>query len=411
MRPSVSEVVGATACAVLTLSGAIVLPLLAAAEPHESIPSVSPADAAWWVTVAFVLAQSTALLWARRSSRFVLSAVALIPLVHAIAIPGGTFSLTTVAVSFAVFWAVIRRPFRGLRGLLSLVALLVAVAQLLNDARSGTTVDVMTIAGAVLQAITVVGMPSAIGSFFAARHEAQVSRGNELLALRRERDALIQTAVARERITMSRELHDIAAHHVSGIALLASALYRQIDIDPETAKLSAQQVRAQSTRVLDDLRRVIGLLRDETGSNRSVETLAAIGELVEFRRAAGIDVRFTLLTADHELGAGIGPLGQLVAYRMVQEALANAAVHAPGADCVVEIDDRAIERLTVLVENDGAHAPDPGPGTGFGLIGMRERAELVDGDLHYGAVAGGGWQVRLTLRKDAMIDDANEDLA
>jgi signal transduction histidine kinase len=395
--PRLTEVVGAVACAALAISGAVGLPLLAAAEPDEGIPSVSPANAAWWVVIALVLAQSTVLLW--------------VPLVHAIAIPGGTFSLTTVAVSFSVFWAVVREPLKELGVALPFIALLVAASQVLNDARSSTVLDAATIAAAVLQAIAVVGLPIVIGLFFAARREARVSRNNELLALRRERDALIQAAVSRERIAMSRELHDIAAHHMSGIALLASAIYRQIDLDPEAAKLSAQQVRAQSTTVLDDLRRVIGLLRDETESNRSVETLAAVGELVEIRRAAGIDVKFEFLTADRERGAGIGPLGQLVAYRMVQEALANAAAHAPGAKCVVEIDDRDAEHLMVLVQNDGAHAPDLGPGSGFGLVGMRERADLVHGDLQYGATANGGWEVRLTLRRDAIIQDVNEDSA
>jgi len=402
-------VIGAVACAALALGGAVALPFLAAAEPGENIPSLSPADLAWWIVVAFILVQSTALLWVKRSPRGVLTAVALVPLLHAIAIPGGTFSLTTVAVSFAVFWAALREPLGRLGGVLPLVALLVAGPQVVNDVRGGAALDVATIATAVLQAVAVVGIPLIIGLFFAARQEARDSRDKELLALERERDALVQAAVSRERMAMSRELHDIAAHHMSGIALLASAIYRQVDADPEAAKLSAQRVRTQSTTVLDDLRRVIGLLRDESESSRSVETLAAVGELVELRRAAGFDVRFELLTTDdHELGAGIGPLGQLVAYRMVQEALANAAVHAPGSNCVVEIDDRGAERLVVRVVNDGAHAPDPGHGSGLGLVGMRERADLVDGELHYGPTPNGGWDVRLTLHRDAIINDVTE---
>jgi signal transduction histidine kinase len=160
--------------------------------------------------------------------------------------------------------------------------------------------------------------------------------------------------------------------------------------------------------VLDDLRRVIGLLRDEAESSRSVETIAAVRELVESRRSAGAAVELVVLGGDREPGAGIGPLAQLVAYRMVQESLANAASHAPGARCLVEIDDRAPDRLTVMVRNDGAHAPDLGGGSGFGLVGMRERADLVDGDLHYGATDDGGWEVRLSLRRDAIIENVTE---
>lgn len=102
-------------------------------------------------------------------------------------------------------------------------------------------------------------------------------------------------------------------------------------------------------------------------------------------------------------------LAQLVAYRLVQESLANAAAHAPGAKCVVEIDDRGPDRLRVLVANDGTHTSDLGPGGGFGLIGMRERADLVDAELTYGPTPAGGWAVRLTIPRDATITNHTKE--
>jgi signal transduction histidine kinase len=407
-RPGPAEVISAVVCAAVGIGGALALPFLAEQDPDASIPSLTPAESVWWGVVALILVECIVLLWAGRSPRPVLAVVALIPLVHALAIAGGTISLTTVAVSFAVFWAVYREPLARLGALLPAVVVLVAGAQAINEVRSGIPFDVTVVLSALLQAVAVVGIPFVLALFFSARRDARASRENEVLALKRERDALIQAAISRERIAMSRELHDIAAHHMSGIALLASAIYRQVDLDPDAAKTSAQQVRAQATTVLDDLRRVIGLLRDDTESTRSVETLAAVSELVELRRAVGVEIEFRLLTAERELGAGLGPLAQLVAYRMVQESLANAAAHAPGARCVVEVDDRDPASVTVLVTNDGAHAPDLGPGGGFGLVGMRERADLVDGELHYGATADGGWQVRLTIRRDAILNSVTE---
>jgi len=303
----------------------------------------------------------------------------------------------------------VRVPLRSLSITLPIAAVLVAISQFVNEA--GRSLDAATLGIAALQAVVVVGVPLVIGLYFAARKDARVSRGNEIVALKRERDALVQAAVSRERIAMSRELHDIAAHHMSGIALLASAIYRQVDLDPEAAKIAAQQVRAQSTTVLDDLRRVIGLLRDEAESTRTVETLAAIPELVELRRATGVEVELVVHATDHELGTGVGPLAQLVAYRMVQESLANASTHAPGATSLVEVDDRESDRLTLTVTNDSSATPDLGPGGGFGLVGMRERAELVDADLSYGATADGGWQVRLTLRREAIIDSVTGSAA
>lgn len=395
-RPTLAEIVAALVAGALAVGGALTLPELSATEASGSVVTISPSDGAWWVLIALIAVEVVLLMWAGHSPRAILTAVAVVPALHAAFVPGPTFTLVTVAVSFAVFWAALRRPLRKLAVALPVAVLLVSSAQTVNDIRSVGSFDLLTVLGAVLQALTVVGVPLIIGLFFAARAEARVSRTNEIAALEGERDALIQAAVSRERISMSRELHDIAAHHMSGIALLASAIYKQVDVDPDAAKVSAQQVRAQSMSVLDDLRRVIGLLRDDADGSRSVETLASIGELVETRIGAHLEVR----KGDHELGTGIGPLAQLVAYRMVQEALANVATHAPGANCVVEVDDSDAHHLTVVVTNDGQHAPDPGPGSGFGLVGMRERADLVDAELSYGATDDGGWRVELTVRRE-----------
>lgn len=408
-RVGVTEVVSAVACGILALSGALILPPFAAAEQKESIPSISPSDAAWWALVAVLLFQAIVLAWAKRSPRTVLLTVAAVGVVYTIAVPEAVPSLAAIAVSFGTFWAVLREPLRRLTPLLPVVALFVAGPHALNTARTGAPFDVVSFASAVLQAVAIVGLPVVAALFFVARRDARDSRAKEFAALQREREALVQAAVARERIGMSRELHDIAAHHMSGIAILASAMYQLVDIDPEAAKISAQQVRAQSITVLDDLRGVIGLLRDEAETIRSVETLDAVRTLVEGRRAAGMAIDFELLVSERELGAGIGPLSQFVAYRMVQESLANVTAHAAGANCLVRLDDREPGQMTVLVRNDGSHAPDPGPGGGFGLLGMRERADLVGGEVRHGATEDGGWEVRLTLKRDVSIHDGNAE--
>ena len=90
--------------------------------------------------------------------------------------------------------------------------------------------------------------------------------------------------MSRERAAMARELHDIAAHHLSGIALMAAVIDRQIDSDPERAHEGVRQVREQSTAVLEDLRRLVGLLRDDAPAERAVETVAGIVDLVERAR-------------------------------------------------------------------------------------------------------------------------------
>ena len=128
-----TEVVSALVSGALAIGGLLALPLLDAAELDESLVAVSPVGAAWWVVLALLLSQTVALLWASRLSLVVLSVVALVPLVHAIVVPGVTFSLTTVAVSFGVFWATVRQPSSRLRVALPVVVLVVTAAQAIND--------------------------------------------------------------------------------------------------------------------------------------------------------------------------------------------------------------------------------------------------------------------------------------
>jgi signal transduction histidine kinase len=213
---------------------------------------------------------------------------------------------------------------------------------------------------------------------------------------------------------MARELHDIAAHHLSGIAVMTAALDRQIDTDPDGAKTAVRQVRQQSTAMLRDLRSLVALLREDDqvrgGVEVEPETLGGVPALVDAARLAGRDVRLGVLGADDtQLAAlGTGPLAQLAAYRTVQESLANAARHAPGAPCEVVIDVRDPAEVVLVVRNaappGGTPTAPSGRGGGFGIIGMRERADLTDARLTAGPTADGGWSVRLTMPTDTRED-------
>ena len=136
------------------------------------------------------------------------------------------------------------------------------------------------------------------------------------------------------------------------------------------------QIRTQSTAVLDDLRRPVGLMREDAEAPRSVASLAAVPELVDQRRAGGVPVelRTQSSASGRTVGEGIGTLAQLV-------------------------DDRRDEALLLTVTN-GPGRPGPSSTGGFGLVGMQERADLLGATLRYGATADGGWQVQVEIPRD-----------
>jgi signal transduction histidine kinase len=391
----------ALACGLL-----LVAPLFEAVDPELSLAMPQSGTSSWWLTVVAISLQAVALLWARRAPRVVLLAVCVVTLLTSSVVGGAAFSLTRPAVVVAVFLTSLLLPLRDCRSVAAVAALVVAGGEVVNALHASHSGILGALGQALLQTVAIVIAPLLLGSVFAAQRQAREAHRAELRALAGERDALVSAAVAQERTAMARELHDIAAHHLSGIAVMAAAVDRQIDSDPEAARQSVRQVRAQSRAVLDDLRRLVGLLREDDGDERSVRTLASAVDLVRDRAMAGMPVELHTLTAESErpLGDGVGPLAQLVAYRMVQESLTNAATHAPGARCRVEIDDRKAGTLTVTVTNDpapdtAAHA-GTSPKGGFGLVGMRERAGLIAATMRSGTTVEGGWAVALTIPRD-----------
>ncbi|TCL81910.1 signal transduction histidine kinase [Curtobacterium sp. PhB142] len=397
------DVLVALGTAVVALGLLIGLPPLDALEPDGPALALrvpAPFTAAWTVLALGLLVQSAALLAARRAPRTVLVAVSALPVLVAALAPQSLdlFGLTALPVVVAVVLAALRVPLARLWPTLLVAGALVA---------AGSAVLTGALGQGVLQAIGAVGLPLLVTLLVRSRREVRAARTAEASAVFREQDALVDAAVSRERAAMARELHDIAAHHLSGIALMAAVIDRQIDSDPERAHEGARQVREQSTAVLDDLRRLVGLLREDVPAERAVETVAGIVDLVERARFRS-DVRLDVLAGDHPRGAqaladGVGPLAQLAAYRTVQEALANAALHAPSAPCTVTVDDRDPTRVVIRVENARAAAPaaPTSPSGGNGLRGMRERADLVGASLQTGPTATGGWLVELALGREA----------
>lgn len=434
-----TDLLVAAGTAVVTLGLLLGLPPLDAMDPDTTdtmgagpgFPDVG--GTAWTLLAITLVAQSALLLGARRAPRSVLLAVGALPILLALVSTSAAFGLTALPVVVAVVLATLRVPLPRLWPAVAGSAVLVAVgtgttwAHGSGAMRSGVVSGLGASAGqGVLQAVGAVGLPLVVTLIVRSRRELRAARRAEsdartaaadartaaadartaeAAALAREQDARVEAAVSRERAAMARELHDIAAHHLSGIALMSAVVDRQIDTDPDGAHEGVRQVREQSTAVLEDLRRLVGLLRDDTPAETVVETVAGIVDLVEAARTRSA-VELTVQPGDHPLADGIGPLTQLVAYRTVQEALANVALHAAGAPCRVTVDDRDPDRLTVRVENGVPTAPSVGssPSGGNGLRGMRERAELVGARLQVGPTGDGGWTVELVTAREARPD-------
>lgn len=395
------DVLLAAGCGVLCVGVFLVVPTLDGSGAPASV--VRPGESGWWLVVALLLAQAVSLLPVRTWPRGAVVATSAAAPLAAIAGAGDATSVTSLAVVVATFVAATSRPLSGLWPHLLVAGALVAVGSALGAAWAGAP-GPEAVGSGVLQAVGTLGLTLLVATVVATRREAARARESQVRAAAREQDALVQAAISRERTAMARELHDIAAHHLSGIAVMTAAIGTQIDTDPAGAKQAVQQVRAQSMAVLRDLRSLVGLLRDrdETTEVRP-ETLAGIGALVADLARAGRAVELTVLSDRPALGQGVGPLAQLAAYRAVQEALANAARHAPGAACRVVVDDRAPDRVEVAVRNgpgDPGTPRHPAYGGGFGLLGMRERAELTGSALEVGPTEDGGWQVTMRLARE-----------
>ncbi|MET9873900.1 histidine kinase [Actinacidiphila glaucinigra] len=207
---------------------------------------------------------------------------------------------------------------------------------------------------------------------------------------------------AREEI--AREMHDVLAHRLSLLSVHAGALEFHPGASPAEIERAAGVIRESAHQALDDLRGIIGVLREPAGpaaadgaGGRPQPTLADVPRLVEESRDAGMRI---VLEADHDAVSAAAPAASgRTAYRIVQEGLTNARKHAPGTEVTVRLAGGPARGLTVEVSNPvpAAAAVVPAiPGAGQGLIGLTERASLAGGDLEHGR-SGGDFRVRAWL--------------
>ncbi|MEW2517840.1 sensor histidine kinase [Actinacidiphila alni] len=253
-----------------------------------------------------------------------------------------------------------------------------------------------TILAVMLSALLAVA-PTALGLFAASRRE--LAGKLEELAASRERESVLaaEQAVVRERARMAREMHDTVAHHISLIAVQSGAL--EATAKGPQARAAAGAVRELSRDALDELRRMVGLLRLPLTPGLPLDAGPGLAGIPALVAAAGPGTRGELPAAMVPAGAAtLPPDVQHAAYRIVQEALTNVRKHAPGAETRVLV-RRSDDVLVVEVRNGPAvAAAGPAlPSGGHGLAGLRERAAQLGGEFTASPAAPGGFLVRATL--------------
>ncbi len=216
----------------------------------------------------------------------------------------------------------------------------------------------------------------------------------QLVAELRQRAAdSAEVAAAAERTRIARELHDVLAHSLGVIVVQAEAAEEVLAHRPESAAESLRAIQRTGRESLVEIRRVVGSLREDEPAREPARGVAAVEDLVQRVKAAGLHVELDVRGSVDGLPAA----PDLAVYRIVQESLTNTLKHARASNARVLI-DRCAERVAVVVEDDGRGVP-PGhrPEPGNGLRGMQERVTALGGTFHAGAAGERGFAVRAVL--------------
>ncbi|MFG2284471.1 sensor histidine kinase [Streptomyces sp. NPDC048595] len=226
-------------------------------------------------------------------------------------------------------------------------------------------------------------------------------------AWREERRQVVETQTAtaeersrrtllEERATIARELHDVVAHHMSVIAIQAEAAPYRVENTPPELATSFATIRENAVAALTELRRILGVVRSEdpdafaeSTPEAPQPTLASLDSLLDSVRSTGLTVEAVITGSPRPLPQGV----ELSAYRIVQEALSNALRHSPGADARVEI-SYVLGGIGLRIVNGApSRLAKPSPGAGHGVLGMRERVQMLGGEMTADHTEDGGFEV------------------
>jgi len=222
-----------------------------------------------------------------------------------------------------------------------------------------------------------------------ARRQAELER--QAAELLESQEANTRGAIVAERVRIARDLHDVVAHHVSVMGVQAGAARRVLESNRELASSALRTVEETARTAIGELHGLLGVLRAESDGETPPAGLDQLSDLVASARSAGLEVEHGVFGEPRPVPDGVA----VSAYRVVQEALTNVVKHARArrADVRVRYLDSALE---VEVTDDGRGGAGD-HGTGFGLLGMRERIAVHGGELEAGPRSGAGYRVRASF--------------
>lgn len=303
-------------------------------------------------------------------------------------------SLTSIILFLALFSAGAhsRHPRRDLiRGAAIAISMGVLVWNLFANAGGlpGSVVAYQVFA--LLLNVAFFGAGWVMGDLWRRRAEDQVELRRRAEELEEQRHQLAEQAVANERLRIAQELHDVVGHHVSVMGVQAGAARRTLGHDSERVAGLLVGIEDSGRQAVAEMGRLVGLLRQPGDQELEPQPrLDRLDELVEQMRSAGLEIRL------HRLGA-VRPLDEtadLSAYRIVQEALTNALKHASALQAEVVVGYLA-DNLELRIRNPAIDGGEPG--SGRGLVGMRERAAFAGGSLEVGRKHDGWFEVRANI--------------
>jgi signal transduction histidine kinase len=357
--------------------------------------SVAALATSWWHQfrlggLVYGSLVGVALLWRRRRPLVVLAVVALLSALMApIEVNGSNIHEGMLLVSLAVAeYAVVAYSRTIVAAVGGGIAGWLGATLLLETRQSPIgPVDLVDTAGNLLGYAAVVWAAALSVRIFRQQKTTAVERR---ATAERERAQLTRLAVAEERATIARELHDIVAHSLSVMILQANGGEYALDHDAGQTRKALRTISATGNDALQEIRQLVQILRGD-GNTGIGDEPGRVTAVVERARAAGLAVDLIEDGTPPEMSGGVA----LAVYRIVQESLTNALKHAgprPSTTVRVRYSPRSID---VEVTDDGVGGT-PATG-GHGLVGMRERALLFGGTFDAGPRLGGGWRVRARI--------------